>query len=140
KLQPHQAGEHAGRQKKAERRDDVSPADRLVIDGRQPAVEAGIVGPHALELRGFARRLDGGRQFARRILDGVVAPAAMRTRHRGHLSASRYASSACRSSPDRLLGGMWLPGLIDCESLIQPARWPRVLGSVAAASVPRLAT
>ena len=36
-------------------------------------------------------------------------------------------------------GGIWFPGLIACGSRIQPARWPREFGNVAAARVARLA-
>src|SRR5438270_9780683 len=56
-----------------------------------------------------------------------------------HFSVSRYLSKAFSSSGFKGLGGILLPGLIDCESEIHPARLPRLLGKVPAAIVWRLA-
>ena len=36
-LQPHQRRQHAADQEEAERGDEIAPADRLVIDVREPA-------------------------------------------------------------------------------------------------------
>jgi hypothetical protein len=42
-LRPHERRFDAAGDEHEERRDDVAPADRLVIDGRQPAPQPGFV-------------------------------------------------------------------------------------------------
>ena len=78
-LQAHQRREHAAEQEEGERGDEIAPADRLVIDVREPADEPARIRPRALEHV--------------RIVAGVRKLAVAR-----HRSVSRYATSACRSS------------------------------------------
>src|SRR5438067_7170846 len=124
-LQPHQRRVHPREQEPEQAGDDVALRDRLVVDRREPPPQAGARCPRHRELG---------------ALDLDVAAATIWYGGGRHRSDWRYVRSASRSCGISWFGGMCAPGLMRCGSTIHPARLPRVLRIVPAASVRRLAT
>ena len=113
-LNPHQHGEDAGQGEKPERRHDLAPADRLVIDVRQPADEPARIAPRALEVE-CARDLAAMRRLQVRgsHLQGLqVGEAALeiggREPVRRH-AVARLEVLRVRNPPGEVAASVWQP-------------------------------
>src|SRR6185312_26839 len=147
-------GEDSRRAEEQECGDDEALADPLVIVGLEPADDAALVLPRALERERGLRSEAGAVEHFLAASDhriGLLAQRVLRTAREPedapqragagvHWSEPREALIAASSSGGRFSGGMLAPGLNCCGSRIHAARRAAVFSSVPAPIVMRPAT